>query len=107
MPDKTTSAAIAVNIFSFPLNAKVTECVFHYSSEPARMGGTTVSMILESKHEITLPDLPFFFVWSTCAWLARAIGELPSQSNFYYRIEAQSMANLLDLAELLKLRINA
>jgi len=107
MPDKTTSATIAVNIFSFPVNAKVRDIVFYYSSEPARMGGSTVSMILESKHEITLPDLPFFFVWSTGAWLAKAIEELPSQSNFCYRIEAQSVANLRDLAELLKLDINA
>jgi hypothetical protein len=127
MPDPT-NATTTVNCFALPPDTKVTECVFTYqirerlpeSDEschliyheriPDRLGAAIVSMIVQSKYEINLPSIPFLFVWFTGAWLATRLVELPAKNNedlFRYSIQAQSMANLQDLAKLLKLDADA
>jgi hypothetical protein len=90
-----------MNYFLIPLNAKL-ESVEYRGPLPATQGGSSLSLVIESDHPVEMPSLPALFVFQTCVWLMVKSEELePREKQFCYHIEADSLASLPDLVEMI------
>ena len=90
-----------MNYFLIPLNARM-EWVERQSALPARQGGSSLSLFIESGFQVEMPSLPALFVFQTGVWLMVKTEKLePRNDKFCYHIEAVSLASLQDLSEMI------
>ena len=90
-----------MNYFIVPSDAKI-ESVEYQGPFPARQGGYSLSLVIEYDYDLGIPSLPVLFVYQSGVWLMSKSEELePRDKQFCYHVEAQSLASLQDLAEML------
>jgi hypothetical protein len=90
-----------MNYFIVPSDAKI-ESVEYQGPFPARQGGYSLSLVIEYDYDLSIPSLPVLFVYQSGVWLMSKSEELePRDKQFCYHVEAQSLASLQDLAEML------